>query len=232
MKIISENLAKVEGRIKGVLKETRLTKNAKSPQIVAVSKRQPPERVDECLLAGHRVFGENQVLEALQRWESRKLLFSNIKLHLIGHLQTNKAKQAVQLFDVIEVVDRESLARTLQKEVEKSGRQIEFLVQVNTGEEKQKSGILPEQADAFVRFCLDECKLNVVGLMCIPPLNEEASIHFALLAEIAKRNGLEKLSMGMSGDYEAAVAFGATSVRIGSAIFGERLERKTQQNCD
>lgn len=223
MNVISENLAKVQDRVSAMLLQNGMSDNESRPKIVAVSKRQPNDKINQCLHAGHRVFGENQVAEASQRWASLKKTYKDIKLHLIGPLQTNKARDAIQLFDVIEVVDREKLAKVLQKEKEKFKKNIEFMVQVNTGEEAQKSGVLPTEADAFINFCKGECQLNVVGLMCIPPIDEEASMHFALLREIAKRNKIRQLSMGMSNDFETAVAFGATSVRIGSAIFGQRL---------
>ena len=168
------------------------------------------------------MFGENRVQEAQERWTSRRDIYLDLKLHLIGPLQTNKAADAVTLFDVIEVVDRPKLARSLSLEMARQGRHLPCYVQVNTGEEDQKSGIWPEEADEFITFCRDDCGLDIVGLMCIPPVDEEPAMHFALLRAIAERNGLSGLSMGMSGDYEEAVRFGATSVRVGSAIFGSR----------
>lgn len=193
-----------------------------APTLVAVSKRQPDDRIEAALVAGHRVFGENRVQEAQERWAERRGLYPDLKLHLIGPLQTNKAADAVALFDVIEVVDRPKLARSLSTEMARQGRHLPCYVQVNTGEEDQKSGILPDEADSFIGFCREECGLDIAGLMCIPPVDEEPAMHFALLRTIAKRNGLPGLSMGMSGDYEEAVRFGATSVRVGSAIFGSR----------
>ncbi|MEC7210573.1 MAG: YggS family pyridoxal phosphate-dependent enzyme [Pseudomonadota bacterium] len=190
--------------------------------LVAVSKRQPDDRVEAALAAGHRVFGENRVQEAQQRWAERRGLYPDLRLHLIGPLQTNKAADAVALFDVIEVVDRPKLARVLAQEMIHQDRHLPCYVQVNTGEEPQKSGLMPEEADDFISFCRDECGLDITGLMCIPPADEEPAMHFALLRTIAGRNGLAGLSMGMSGDYEEAVGFGATSVRVGSAIFGAR----------
>jgi pyridoxal phosphate enzyme (YggS family) len=190
--------------------------------LVAVSKRQPDDRIDAALDAGHRCFGENRVQEAQSRWNARRAAYPDLTLHLIGALQTNKAADAVALFDVIEVVDRPKLARALSVEMDKQNRQLACYIQVNTGDEPQKSGISPTDVDDFIRQCRDEFGLDIVGLMCIPPADEEPAMHFALLATIAKRNGLEKLSMGMSGDYEEAIAFGATSVRVGSAIFGAR----------
>jgi pyridoxal phosphate enzyme (YggS family) len=192
------------------------------PTLVAVSKRQPDDRIDACLAAGQRVFGENRVQEAQQRWQHRRLEHEDLTLHLIGPLQTNKAADAVALFDVIEVVDRAKLAKTLAAEMERQNRHLPCFVQVNTGEEPQKAGVMPGEADEFIRFCRKDCGLDVVGLMCIPPADEEAAMHFALLREMAKRYDLPELSMGMSSDFEEAIAFGATSVRVGSAIFGAR----------
>jgi len=192
------------------------------PTLVAVSKRQPDDRIDAALAAGHRVFGENRVQEAQQRWSGRRAAVPDLKLHLIGPLQTNKAGDAVALFDVIEIVDRPKLARALAGEMARQGRNLPCYIQVNTGEEPQKSGIMPTEADEFITFCQSECGLDIVGLMCIPPQDEEPAMHFALLRTIAERNGLAGLSMGMSGDFEEAVGFGATSVRVGSAIFGAR----------
>ena len=190
--------------------------------LVAVSKRQPDDRIDAALDAGHRCFGENRVQEAQMRWNVRRTAYPDLTLHLIGALQTNKVADAVALFDVIEVVDRPKLARALSVEMNRQNRQLACYIQVNTGDEPQKSGISPADVDDFISQCRDEFGLTIVGLMCIPPADEEPAMHFALLATIAKRNGLEKLSMGMSGDYEDAIGFGATSVRVGSAIFGAR----------
>ena len=190
--------------------------------LVAVSKRQPEEKIDTILAAGQRVFGENRVQEASQRWTDRRLIYSDLTLHLIGPLQTNKVAEAVALFDVIEVVDREKLARFLVKEMIRQNRFLPCYIQVNTGEEPQKSGILPDQLESFTHFCKDELALPIVGLMCIPPVDEEAAMHFALLKRMAQRLSLPKLSMGMSSDYVEAIGFGATSVRVGSAIFGTR----------
>ena len=189
--------------------------------LVAVSKTHDGPRILPALEAGHRVFGENRVQEAQGKWPALKERFGDIELHLIGPLQTNKAREAVALFDVIESIDRERLVDALAKEVEKQGRHPACFIQVNTGEEPQKAGCLPEETDALVAQAR-AAGLNVVGLMCIPPVEEEPSHHFALLAEITRRNGLDRLSMGMSGDYAVAVAFGATHVRVGTAIFGHR----------
>jgi pyridoxal phosphate enzyme (YggS family) len=190
--------------------------------LVAVSKTHGPERVRELLDAGHRVFGENRVQEAEGKFPDLKAAFPDLELHLIGPLQTNKARDAVALFDVIQSVDRERLAAALVKEMDKLGRRPACYIQVNTGEEPQKAGILPKDVDAFVALCRDQYKLPVVGLMCIPPVDEEPALHFALLGKMAARNGLAKLSMGMSADYETAVRLGATHVRVGSALFGSR----------
>jgi len=190
--------------------------------LVAVSKQQPDERIEAMLATGQRVFGENRVQEAHGRWSPRR---DGVELHLIGPLQTNKAREAVAFFDVIETLDREKLARVLAEEIAKSGKAPRLYVQVNTGEETQKAGVIPAEADAFISACRKTYGLTVEGLMCIPPEAEPAGPHFALLAKIAARNELSKLSMGMSADYETAVRFGATSVRVGSALFGARTPR-------
>lgn len=190
--------------------------------LVAVSKQQPWEAIAPVLAAGQRVFGENRVQEAQQRWRDRT---ESLTLHLIGPLQTNKAKEAIGFFDVIETLDRERLARALAEEIQKQGRRPRLYIQVNTGEEPQKSGVVPGEADAFIAACRRSYDLQPEGLMCIPPLGEPPGPHFALLAKIAARNGLEKLSMGMSDDFETAIRFGATSVRVGSAVFGARTPR-------
>lgn len=187
--------------------------------LVAVSKMQPWEAIAPVLEAGQRVFGENRVQEAMARWENRA---EGLTLHLIGPLQTNKAKEAVAFFDVIETLDREKLARVLADEAQRQGRAPRLYVQVNTGEEEQKAGVLPADADAFIAACRGAYGLQPEGLMCIPPVDEPAGPHFGLLRKIAERNGLAKLSMGMSGDFETAIRFGATSVRVGSAVFGVR----------
>ena len=194
----------------------------KSVALIAVSKRQPDDRIDAALEAGVRVFGENRVQEAQSRWLRRKALHPDLTLHLIGPLQTNKVSDAVALFDVIQVVDRPKVAKALANEIARQNRQIECYIQVNTGEELQKSGMAPKEVDDFILYCRDEIKLSIIGLMCIPPVDEEAAMHFSLLHTIARRNGLDKLSMGMSDDFEEAIAFGASSVRVGSAIFGVR----------
>jgi pyridoxal phosphate enzyme (YggS family) len=189
--------------------------------LVAVSKQQPQEKIAAMLDAGQRVFGENRVQEAATRWsgENRR---EGVELRLIGPLQSNKAAEAVALFDVIETVDREKIAGALAEAMAKAGRTVRLYVQVNTGEEPQKAGVSPAQADGLIAVCRERYGLFVEGLMCIPPENEPAGLHFALLRKIARRNGVEKLSMGMSGDFETAVRFGATSVRVGTALFGGR----------
>ncbi len=189
--------------------------------LVAVAKTFPAEAVLEALAAGQRHFGENRVQEGMAKYPALREAYPDLVLHLIGPLQTNKVKQAVAHFDVIHTLDRESLAKELAKEFEKSGRRLPCFVQVNTGEEPQKAGCAPQEADAFIAACR-ALGLPVVGLMCIPPAEEEPAPHFALLNKIAKRNGLDQLSMGMSGDFETAVMLGATHVRVGSAIFGGR----------
>ncbi len=192
-------------------------------KLIAVSKVQPNERVRSVLDEGHRCFGENRVQEAAGKWPDFMQDYSDIDLHLIGPLQTNKARQAIELFSTIHSVDRPKLAKTLARLAQEVGTCPDLFIQVNTGEEEQKAGILPVEADAFVAECraLD---LPIMGLMCIPPVEEEPALHFALLAKIAERNGLAGLSMGMSGDFEKAIALGATHVRVGSAIFGERVK--------
>ena len=195
---------------------------ADRPRLVAVSKRQPDDRINAALDAGHRVFGENRVQEAQQRWSERRATHDDLRLHLIGALQTNKAAEAVALFDVIEVIDRPKLARALAAEMQKANRQLDCYIQVNTGEEAQKSGVMPDDLDTLLDICRGECRLRITGLMCIPPVEEEPAMHFALLRSMAERHGLAELSMGMSGDFEDAIALGATSVRVGSAIFGAR----------
>ena len=192
-----------------------------STQLIAVSKVQPNERVLNVLAQGHTIFGENKVQEAHGKWPMFRETFSNLKVHLIGPLQSNKVKQAVELFDAIHTVDRLKLAQKLSNEIQIQGKAPEMFIQINTGEEEQKSGIPPKDADQFIQDCLS-LDLPIKGLMVIPPVNEEPSLHFGLLRKIARRNGLTGLSMGMSSDFESAIAMGATHIRVGSAIFGER----------
>ena len=193
-----------------------------SVKLIAVSKVQPNERVEGVLKQGHRCFGENKVQEAAGKWPGFKDSFDGVDLHLIGPLQSNKTRQAMELFDAIHSVDRPKLAKAIARIAQEIGRCPDLFIQVNTGEEPQKAGVMPSETDAFVAECraLD---LPIKGLMCIPPADEEASLHFALLAKIAKRNDLAGLSMGMSSDFERAIALGATHVRVGSAIFGDRV---------
>ena len=192
-----------------------------STQLIAVSKVQPNERILNILAQGHLVFGENKVQEAHGKWPMFRENFSKVKVHLIGPLQSNKVKQAVELFDAIHTLDRLKLAQKLSNEIQSQGKAPAMFIQVNTGEEEQKSGIIPSKADQFISDCIS-LDLPIKGLMVIPPINEEPSLHFALLRKIAHRNGLTGLSMGMSSDFESAIAMGATHIRVGSAIFGER----------
>ncbi len=214
------SLADITSRIAKA--EANAGRAAGSVQLIAVSKVQPHARVRAVLDEGHRLFGENKVQEAAGKWPAFRQDYEGTFVHLIGPLQTNKARQAFGLFDAIHTLDRPKLAKTLARLAQEEGHCPDLFIQVNTGEEPQKAGIAPREADAFVAQCraLD---LPVKGLMCIPPVEEEPSLHFALLAKIAARNGLEGLSMGMSGDFERAIALGATHVRVGSAIFGERI---------
>ena len=216
----SDRLAEVKGRIADAARAAGRAPG--DTTLVAVSKTHGAERVRELLDAGQRVFGENRVQEAEEKFPALKAEYPDLELHLIGPLQTNKARDAVALFDVIQSVDRDRLAAALAREMERAGRRPACFIQVNTGEEPQKAGVLPADVDAFVAACRDAYKLPVVGLMCIPPVDEEPALHFALLAKIAARVGLNQISMGMSADYETAVRLGATHVRVGSALFGAR----------
>ncbi len=213
---VAERLAAVLARIAAAAPDpARVT-------LVAVSKGQPVHRIEAAIEAGHRVFGENRVQEAAAKWPALRERYPHIALHLIGPLQTNKVPEAVALFDVIETVDRPKLAGTLAQEVARTDRRLTCLVQVNTGEEPQKAGVLPGRADGLIRECRETFGLDLVGLMCLPPVDEEPALHFALLREIARRNGLTRLSMGMTADFEIALHFGATHVRVGTAVFGPR----------
>ncbi|MCC6887097.1 MAG: YggS family pyridoxal phosphate-dependent enzyme [Hyphomicrobiales bacterium] len=196
-----------------------------SVTLIAISKTFEPEAIAPVIAAGQRVFGENRVQEAKAKWPPLRERHPDIELHLVGPLQSNKARDAVALFDAIHVLDRPSLAVALAREIERQNRAPRLFVEVNTGGEPQKSGVLPDEADAFIRACRDEYRLPVAGLMCLPPADEPPAPHFALTAKIAGRNGLTLLSMGMSADFAAAIAMGATHVRIGTAIFGERAAR-------
>lgn len=214
-------LTDIRTRIEKACKEA--DRDPSDVTLVAISKVQPLERVEAVLAEGQRVFGENRVQEAAGKWPDFKARFEGVELHLVGPLQSNKARQAMELFDVIHSVDRPKLAQAIARLAQELGSCPDLFIQVNTGEEDQKAGILPADADNFIAECraLD---LPVKGLMCIPPVEETPSLHFALLGKIAARNGLSGLSMGMSGDFEEAIALGATHVRVGSAIFGERVK--------
>ena len=202
--------------------ERLANRKVNSVTLIAVSKVQPNEKVEAVLKEGHRCFGENRVQEALNKWPSFKENYENVELHLIGPLQTNKARQAFELFDVIQTLDRPKLAILLANLTQERGFCPSLFIQVNTGEEPQKTGVLPEDLDIFIKDC-QSMDLRIDGLMCIPPLNEEPALHFSLLRKMQERNNIRFLSMGMSSDYESAIMFGATHVRIGSAIFGERV---------
>lgn len=217
---LQERLNDVRSRIAAA--EQRGGRSAGSVQLVAVSKTFDADAIGPALQAGQRIFGENRVQESQVKWPELKSETPGIELHLIGPLQSNKAAEAVALFDVIETIDREKIARVLADEMRRQTKIPRLYVQVNTGLEPQKAGIAPNDVALFVAFCRDELGLAIEGLMCIPPADENPGPHFALLAKLAKVCGVEKLSMGMSGDYETAIAFGATSVRVGSAIFGAR----------
>lgn len=216
----AQHLGEVTGKIEQAARAAG--RDPAGVTLVAVSKTHGADRVRELLAVGQRVFGENRVQEAQEKFPALKAEYADLKLHLIGPLQTNKAREAVALFDVIQSVDREKLAVTLAKEMARADKRPDCFVQVNTGEEPQKAGILPADLDSFVAACRDTHKLPVVGLMCIPPVDEEPALHFALLAKMAARHGLTNISMGMSADYETAVRLGATHVRVGSALFGQR----------
>nr|WP_245188948.1 YggS family pyridoxal phosphate-dependent enzyme [Mameliella alba] len=202
---------------------TEAGRDTSEVQLIAVSKVQPLDRVEAVLEEGHRLFGENRVQEAAGKWPDFKARFDGVSVHLIGPLQTNKARQAFELFDAIHSVDRPKLARTIARIAQEEGHCPELFIQVNTGEEEQKAGVLPADADGFIAECR-EMDLPLRGLMCIPPVEETPSLHFSLLRKIAERNGLSGLSMGMSSDFEQAIALGATHVRVGSAIFGDRVK--------
>ena len=224
----SHSAAEIPERLRLVKEEIVLAAEAagrkpSTVKLVAVTKTMPAAVVEDAIEAGQRIFGENRVQEAQAKWPALKALHSDLELHLIGPLQTNKVKEAVALFDVIETLDRPKLARTLAEEMERTGVRPRLFVQVNIGEEPQKAGIAPEETADFVALCRDTFGLAIDGLMCIPPFDEEPSMHFALLAKLAKEIGLDELSMGMSGDFEKAIAFGATYVRVGTAIFGTRV---------
>jgi len=219
---LAARLADLIGRIDAARADA--LRPAPAVTLVAVSKKQPIARVRAALAAGQRIFGENRVQEALGRWPALRADHPDLRLHLIGPLQTNKVRDAVGLFDVIETVDRPKLAAALAREMARANRRPDCLVQINTGAEPQKAGVLPADADAFIEACRAEHGLPVTGLMCIPPAADEPAPHFAFLADMAARHGLAVLSMGMSADFEIAVRFGATHVRIGTALFGPRAD--------
>jgi len=222
MTAISENFAAVKAAIKKTCKS--VSRAPESVQLVAVSKFQPAERITEALASGHRVYGENRVQDAETRWADLRATIPDLILHLIGPLQSNKVRDALALFDVIETIDRPSLVAELAKELKKAPKAMEFFIQVNTGAEDQKSGVLPAGLPELLALCQKE-GLNVTGLMCIPPVEDPPALHFSLLKKLAARHGLAKLSMGMSADYKKAIAVGATHVRIGTALFGERPDQ-------
>jgi pyridoxal phosphate enzyme (YggS family) len=217
---VATNLAAVRDRIAAAARAAG--RAADSVTLVAVSKTHPEAAVRAALASGQRIFGENRVQEALTKFPQLREAFPDLELHLIGPLQTNKVRDAVAHCDVIETVDRPRLAEALAREIERTGRRVRCYIEINTGEETQKAGILPGAADDFIRDCRDRLGLPIEGLMCIPPEHEEPALHFALLREIARRNSLAVLSMGMSADFETAIRFGATHVRVGTAIFGAR----------
>jgi len=220
---VAANLAAVRRRIADAA--ALAGRDAGKVTLVAISKSQTEDRVRAALEAGQRIFGENRIQEAEARWTVLRADYPDVTLHFVGHLQSNKAAEAVALCDVIESVDRAKLARALAREMARQDRRPRCFVQVNSGEEPQKGGVVPGEAAALVALCRDTLELDVMGLMCIPPADQEPAPHFALLVKMARELGLEALSMGMSGDYETAVALGATHVRVGTAIFGDRLPR-------
>lgn len=217
---VADSLTRLQDRIEKTAIEAG--RDPGSVALVAVSKKQPLERVEAALQAGHRRYGENRVQEAEARWTGLRPTYPDLILHLIGPLQTNKVKPAVALFDVIESIDRPKLARALAREMAATNKRPRCLIQVNTGEEPQKAGVVPADLDTLLTLCRDELELPIEGLMSIPPIDEAPAPHFALLADLADRHGLKTLSMGMSGDFETAIRHGATQVRVGSAVFGER----------
>ena len=222
------NLARVHERIAAAATDAGRSPDAVT--LVAVTKFHTADRVRDAIKAGHRVFGENRVQDAEAKYPDLKREYPDLRLHAIGPLQRNKVRRAVALFDVIDTLDRPRIARAIASEMEEAGRRPDGLIEVNTGEEPQKGGIMPAEADAFIRLCRDDLGLPVLGLMCVPPLEDEPSLHFALLREIAARNAVQELSMGMTADFEIAIRFGATLVRLGTAIFGERRSFSPSQD--
>ena len=234
-KKVLENINLVKKKISKVSTESKFyydrgaynthLKQKKNVEIIAISKRQPLKKLVAALNIGHKIFGENQVQETLSKWPILKKNFQNIELHLVGPLQSNKVKDAISIFDFIQTVDREKIAKALKEEEENLKKKISYMIQINTGKEPQKSGVMPDDADDFFKYCKEDLKLNITGLMCIPPYGEDSSIHFAYLRKKNLEYKLPYLSMGMSEDYEKAITFGATHIRIGTAIFGERQEK-------
>ncbi len=217
---IAENIAAIHENIAKTCAEYEC--DTSRVHLIAVSKKQDERRIEAALQAGHRIFGENRVQEAYDHWAHRRGQYDDLELHLIGPLQTNKVKDGVALFDVIQSVDREKLARKLSEEMAAQGRDLPCFIQVNTGLEEQKSGVIPDAVPEFLDYCYHDCGLNVTGLMCIPPVDDPPALHFALLQKLARQNNLPELSMGMSADYEAAIPLGATYIRVGTGVFGER----------
>lgn len=214
---IKENIIAVDNSIKALVADSQPI-----PTLIAVSKYQPENKIDEVLTAGHRIFGENRLQEAKKHWQDRKSQYSNLELHFIGALQSKKSEAVVEFFDYIHSIDRDSVAKAVAKAMDKTGKRPDCFIQVNTGEESQKSGILPKDAPEFIRKCREELNLPIIGLMCLPPQGLNPVPHFAFLKKLADDNGLSKLSMGMSSDWELAVRMGATHIRIGTGIFGKR----------
>ena len=217
---IKANIARLTEELARICKQSDLA--TRPADIIGVSKGQPVEKIRAALQAGLRRFGENRVQEAKRHWQELRPEFPDVELHLIGPLQSNKAADAVALFDVIQTIDREKIADAIAAECTRQGKAVRCMVQVNTGEEEQKAGVSPAEANALIRYCRDEAKLDLIGLMCVPPVGEHPAPHFGLLYEIAWHNGLSELSMGMSGDYHIAAQLGARYVRIGTKLFGER----------
>ena len=221
MENIKENRDIILTKIKDIHKNS-FFKNCAPPSLIAVSKKQEEYKIDDAIKIGQRFFGENRVQEAIQRWENRIKDYNDIELRLIGPLQTNKVKQALKIFNIIETIDREKLAKSISDNIDDNIKTKSFYIQVNTGDEVQKAGVLALEANNFIEFCKNDLSLPIIGLMCIPPENEEPAMHFSLLRKLALKNNLVELSMGMSNDFEEAIKFGATSVRIGSKFFGDR----------
>ncbi len=215
-------LAEVSARIAAAARAAG--RDPVSIRLIAITKTFGPEAIEPVLNAGHRIFGENRVQEAKAKWPGLRERCPDLELHLVGALQSNKAREAVQLFDAIHSIDRAKIAQAVAQEMAKQGKRLQLFVQVNTGGETQKAGAAPRETAHLLRFCREDLKLDIAGLMCIPPLDEEAGVHFAFLAKLAGELGLKALSMGMSADFEKAIGFGATHVRIGSEIFGPRMQ--------